>query len=48
MTFPFSSYETRDLVPAATQEPARDGEGGVDCWLCSTGRGLLRGTFLGV
>jgi len=34
MTFPFSSYEVKELEAAVAEEPARTGEGGVDCWQC--------------
>src|SRR4051794_292028 len=32
MTFPFSSYEVKELEAAVAEEPSRTGEGGVDCW----------------
>jgi len=35
MTFPFSSYEVKELEAAVAEEPARTGEGGVDCWQCT-------------
>jgi hypothetical protein len=36
MTFPFSSYEVKELDAPVAEEPPRAGEGGVDCWLCTT------------
>ena len=35
MTFPFSSYQVKELEAAVAEEPARAGEGGVDCWQCT-------------
>lgn len=36
VTFPFSSYEVRELEAAVAEEPSREGEDGADCWLCTT------------